>query len=48
MKERKDSFVLLVAVAVFVVFILTCLSCHAIHGVGRDLQDFTSPYVEGR
>ena len=48
MKERKDSFVLLVAVVVFVLFILTCLSCHAIHGVGRDLQDFTSPYVEGR
>jgi len=45
MKERKDRFVLWLAILALLVFLLA-VGCHTIHGVGSDLKDWSSAYVE--
>ena len=45
--KKTDKFVVWIAVVVFLAFLaILCGSCHTIHGVGSDLRDWSSAYVE--
>lgn len=45
-KQSEDGLLRLICAVVLVALIIWCFGCHTIHGVGQDLQDMTSDYVE--